>query len=74
MKSKLMTAAGTLLFLVALGHFGAKPLIAQIRAALVRISMNPGALRTKVPASVTARVKSCSAAASLLLFARGSGW
>jgi len=36
MKNKLLTLAGTLATLAVLGHFYAKPLLAQVRAALVQ--------------------------------------
>ena len=36
MKKKVFLAAGGLTLVTALGHFGAKPLMAQIRAALVK--------------------------------------
>ena len=41
MKNKLLTMAGTLVLLAGLGHYFAKPLLAQVRAALVRDSDNP---------------------------------
>jgi hypothetical protein len=36
MKNKLLTVAGALALLVLLGHFYAKPLLAQVRAALIQ--------------------------------------
>jgi len=41
MKNKLLTLAGTLAVLAVLGHFYAKPLLAQVRAALVQDVDNP---------------------------------
>jgi hypothetical protein len=41
-KTKLMMFAGALVFLAGVGHFGAKPLMAQIRAALVKNIDEPG--------------------------------
>lgn len=40
-KNKLLTWAGTLAMLTILGHYYSKPLLAQVRAALVRDSDNP---------------------------------
>jgi hypothetical protein len=42
MKDKLVTLAGALLLLAVLGHFYAKPLFAQVRAALVQNVDEPG--------------------------------
>ena len=42
MKTKLMMFAGAVVFLAGLGHFSAKPLMAQIRAALVKNIDEPG--------------------------------
>ena len=42
MKSKLLTLAGVLALLAVLGHFYAKPLLAQVRAALVQNVDDPG--------------------------------
>jgi hypothetical protein len=41
MKNKLLTMAATLVVLTGLGHYFAKPLLAQVRAALVRDVDNP---------------------------------
>jgi hypothetical protein len=41
-KTRLLACASGLALLVALGHFGAKPLMAQIRAALVKNVDEPG--------------------------------
>jgi hypothetical protein len=42
MKNKLLTLAGALALLAAFGHFYAKPLLAQVRAALVQGVDEPG--------------------------------
>jgi len=42
MKNKLLTLAGALALLATLGHFYAKPLLAQVRAALVQNVDDPG--------------------------------
>jgi hypothetical protein len=42
MKNKLLTFAGALALLATLGHFYAKPLLAQVRAALVQNVDDPG--------------------------------
>jgi hypothetical protein len=42
MKNKLLTFAGALALLAVLGHFYAKPLLAQVRAALVQNVDEPG--------------------------------
>jgi hypothetical protein len=42
MKNKLLTFAGALALLATLGHFYAKPLLAQVRAALVQNMDEPG--------------------------------
>jgi hypothetical protein len=47
MKNKLLTFAGALALLAVLGHFYAKPLLAQVRAALVQNVDEPG--RNPIP-------------------------
>jgi len=47
MKNKLLTLAGALALLAVLGHYYAKPLLAQVRAALVQNVDEPG--RNPIP-------------------------
>jgi hypothetical protein len=60
MKNKLLMGAAALALFGVLGHFGAKPLLAQIRAALVKNIDEPG----RSPYQST---KSCSIAATNVL-------
>jgi hypothetical protein len=51
MKKRVLLGAAAIAFLSALGHFGAKPLLAQIRAAFVKNIDEPGRSPYQVRAS-----------------------